>query len=65
AVHSLDMVLCVSAALRRGIVDAAMASEQQLAAANLAPGFRIAGLGPWMEAVVQADRVVRFGTGGL
>lgn len=64
-VYSLDLVLCIGAALRRGIVDEVGAGEQQLPAANLAPGFRIAGLGLWMEAVAQADRVVRFGSGGL
>ena len=62
---SLDLVLCIGAALRRGVVDAAGAREQQLAAANLATGFRIAGLGQWMEAALEADRVVRFGSGGL
>lgn len=65
AAHSLDLVLCIGAALRRGIVDAAGAREQQLPATNLASGFRIAGLGEWMDAVLQADRVVRFGSGGL
>jgi tRNA 2-thiouridine synthesizing protein D len=57
-----DLVLCVAAAERRGVMDQLMAEEGQ-GQANLAPGFRIAGLGQWMEAVCEAGRVVRFGSG--
>ena len=48
--HALDLVLCVSAAERRG-----------RKADGLAPGFRLGGLGQWMEASLQADRVLVFG----
>lgn len=48
--HKLDLVVCVAAALRRGIRDE-----------NLAPGFRISGLGQLVEAGIEADRLVTFG----
>ena len=48
--HNIDMVVCVAAALRRGIKDS-----------NLADGFRISGLGQLVEAGIQADRLVVFG----
>jgi tRNA 2-thiouridine synthesizing protein D len=48
--HKLDLVVCVAAALRRGIKDD-----------NLAPGFRISGLGQLVEAGIEADRLVTFG----
>ncbi|MHB1173510.1 MAG: sulfurtransferase complex subunit TusD [Sulfuriferula sp.] len=48
--HGIDLVVCVAAALRRGICDE-----------NLAPGFRISGLGQLVEAGIQADRLVVFG----
>jgi tRNA 2-thiouridine synthesizing protein D len=48
--HKLDLVVCVAAALRRGIKDE-----------NLAPGFRISGLGQLVEAGIEADRLVTFG----
>ena len=48
--HGLDLVVCVAAALRRGIKDE-----------NLAPGFRISGLGQLIEAGIKADRLVTFG----
>jgi tRNA 2-thiouridine synthesizing protein D len=48
--HGVDLVVCVAAALRRGIKDE-----------NLADGFRISGLGQLIEAGIQADRLVTFG----
>lgn len=48
--HGIDLVVCVAAALRRGINDD-----------NLASGFRISGLGQLVEAGIQADRLVVFG----
>lgn len=50
AEHKIDLVVCVAAALRRGIKDE-----------NLNEGFRISGLGQLVEAGIQADRLVVFG----
>jgi tRNA 2-thiouridine synthesizing protein D len=59
--HKLDMVVCVAAAQRRGIVDDGEAKRNGKDATNLAPGFRISGLGQLIEAGIQADRTVVFG----
>lgn len=48
--HGIDLVVCVAAALRRGIKEE-----------NLAEGFRISGLGQLVESGIQADRLVVFG----
>ena len=48
--HKVDLVVCVAAALRRGIKDS-----------NLREGFRISGLGQLVESGIQADRLVVFG----
>jgi tRNA 2-thiouridine synthesizing protein D len=48
--HKVDLVVCVAAALLRGI------KEETLAA-----GFRISGLGQLVEAGIQCDRLVTFG----
>ena len=48
--HGLDLVVCVAAGLRRGLVEEV-----------LAPGFRISGLGQLVESGIQADRLVVFG----
>ncbi len=48
--HKVDLVVCVAAGLRRGLV-----------AETLAPGFRISGLGQLIDSGIKADRVVVFG----
>ena len=50
AENGVDLVVCVAAGLRRGLVED-----------NLAPGFRISGLGQLVEAGIRADRFVVFG----
>jgi tRNA 2-thiouridine synthesizing protein D len=59
--HKLDLVVCVAAAQRRGIVDEGEAKRNGKDATNLAPGFRISGLGQLIEAGIQSDRTVTFG----
>ncbi len=61
AEHGLDMVVCVAAAQRRGVVDAAEAKRHGKDADNIAPGFHVSGLGQLVEAAVEADRLVTFG----
>ena len=59
--HNLDLVVCVAAAQRRGIVDAGEAKRNGKDADNIAAGFRISGLGQLIEAGIEADRLVVFG----
>ena len=59
--HNLDLVVCVAAAQRRGIVDADEAKRNGKDADNIAPGFRISGLGQLIEAGIEADRLMVFG----
>ena len=59
--HSMDLVVCVAAAQRRGICDADESKRNGKDADNIAPGFRISGLGQLIEAGIQSDRLVIFG----
>lgn len=59
--HGIDLVVCVAAAQRRGVVDDAQRQRHGLDADNLASGFRVAGLGQLVDAVVDSDRFVVFG----
>jgi len=61
AKHNLDLVVCVAAAQRRGIVDDGEAKRNGKDATNIAPGFRISGLGQLVEGGIQSDRLVVFG----
>ena len=59
--HGLDLVVCIAAAQRRGILDEDEMKRQGKDAHNLAPGFRISGLGQLIEGGIQSDRLVVFG----
>jgi len=59
--HDLDMIVCVAAAQRRGIVDADEAKRNSKDVDNIAPGFRISGLGQLIEMGIQSDRTMVFG----
>jgi tRNA 2-thiouridine synthesizing protein D len=59
--HQLDLVACIAAAQRRGILDADEAQRKGLESDHLAPRFRISGLGQFVEASILADRVLVFG----
>jgi len=48
--HKLDLVVCVAAALRRGIMDEILPEN-----------FRISGLGQLVEAGIEGDRLMVFG----
>jgi tRNA 2-thiouridine synthesizing protein D len=59
--HNIDMVVCVAAAQRRGILDEGEAERNGKDSDNIAEGFRISGLGQLVEAGIQADRLITFG----
>ena len=59
--QDIDLVVCISAAQRRGLLCEDEARRQSGGAGQLADGFRIAGLGQWLEASLQADRTIVFG----
>jgi len=59
--NNIDLVICIAAAQRRGLLDENEAKRQGKDANNIAPGFRISGLGQLVEAGIQSDRLVVFG----
>ncbi|MCP4696316.1 MAG: sulfurtransferase complex subunit TusD [Gammaproteobacteria bacterium] len=59
--HKLDLVVCVAAAQRRGVLDKDEAKRAGKDAHILAEGFHISGLGQLIEAGIQSDRLVVFG----
>lgn len=59
--HQLDLVLCVAAAQRRGLLDAEEAKRAGKDGDNMAEGFNISGLGQLIDAGIQADRLMVFG----
>jgi tRNA 2-thiouridine synthesizing protein D len=61
AAHNIDLVVCVAAAQRRGIVDEGEMERNGKDAMNIMDGFRISGLGQLIEAGIESDRLVVFG----
>ena len=56
--HGVDLVLCGAAAERRGVLGESDASLTVFS--GVAEGFRVAGLGLWVDACLAVDRVVAF-----
>jgi tRNA 2-thiouridine synthesizing protein D len=61
AAHDIDLVVCVAAAQRRGIVDEGEMTRNKLSGMNIMDGFRISGLGQLIEAGIESERLVVFG----
>lgn len=59
--HQLDAVVCIAAALRRGVLNAEEAQRYGRQAANLQAPWELSGLGQLHEAAQMADRLVCFG----
>lgn len=57
----LDAVVCIAAALRRGVLNAEEAQRYERGAANLGAPWELSGLGQLHEAAQLADRLVCFG----
>ncbi|HIE78782.1 MAG TPA: sulfurtransferase complex subunit TusD [Candidatus Thioglobus sp.] len=57
----IDKVVCVAAALRRGMLDDSEAGKNGIDGNNIHSSFRISGLGQLIEAGIQSDRLVVFG----
>lgn len=59
--HDIDLVVCIAAALKRGILDEGESKRYAKSAADLQDGFNISGLGQLIDAVVVSDRFITFG----
>jgi tRNA 2-thiouridine synthesizing protein D len=59
--YQIDLVVCISAAQRRGLLSSDEAKRQGKQDDDLADGFRISGLGQLVEATLEADRFIVFG----
>lgn len=59
--QGLDLVLCISSALRRGQLDAGEAQRYDRPDSSVHPAFTISGLGQLVDACASSDRVITFG----
>ncbi len=59
--HDVELVLCISSALRRGVLDTTEAERHERTAATAHPAFVVSGLGQLVDASAGSDRLVTFG----
>ena len=59
--HQLDGVVCIAAALRRGVLNQEEATRYQRSAVNLQAPWALSGLGQLHDAAQTADRLICFG----
>lgn len=59
--HGVELVLCISSALKQGMLDEAEARRHEKPAASIHPAFVISGLGQLIDATAASDRLVTFG----
>lgn len=59
--QQLDGVVCIAAALRRGVLDETEAKRYQRSAIDVDAPWQLSGLGQLHDAVQDADRLICFG----
>ena len=59
--YEVELVLCVSSALRRGMLDETEAQRYEQAGPTIHPAFTISGLGQLIDASASSDRLLTFG----
>ncbi len=59
--HQLDGVVCIAAALRRGVLNSDEAQRYQRTAVSVEAPWELSGLGQLHDAVQAADRLICFG----
>ncbi|ABF14361.1 sulfurtransferase complex subunit TusD [Candidatus Palibaumannia cicadellinicola] len=58
--HKVSLHICITAALRRGIIDDQQARELNLSGFNLHSTFKISSLSYFGQAVLHCDRLIQF-----
>ncbi len=58
--HDLDLVVCIAAALKRGVLNKEEADRYDQAAFNTDAPFELSGLGQLLDAQLQSDRLITF-----
>lgn len=59
--HKVELILCISSALKRGVLDKTEANRYSKSADNVQSQFEISGLGQLVDAAITSDRLITFG----
>ncbi|MFT2110189.1 sulfurtransferase complex subunit TusD [Marinomonas sp. 2405UD68-3] len=58
--HSIDLYVCIAAAIRRGIINESEMSRYELDQYSLATPFQLEGLGTLVQLMNTSDRTITF-----
>lgn len=59
--QDVELVLCISSALKRGMLDETEAQRYERSGATAHPAFIVSGLGQLVDASAKSDRLITFG----
>jgi tRNA 2-thiouridine synthesizing protein D len=59
--HAVELVICISSALRYGMLDDTEAARYERPNASISPAFVVSGLGQLVDACANSDRLITFG----
>lgn len=61
AQHAVELAVCISSALKYGMLDDIEAARYERPYATIHPAFTVSGLGQLVDACAHADRLITFG----
>jgi tRNA 2-thiouridine synthesizing protein D len=59
--HAVELIICISSALKYGMLDETEAARYERPQATIHPAFKVSGLGQLVDACAHADRLITFG----
>ena len=59
--HAVELVICISSALRYGMLNQVEATRYERPGVTVHPAFTVSGLGQLVDACAHSDRLVTFG----
>lgn len=59
--YDLDLVVCIAAAARRGVIDQSEQKRHDKENHNMSGCFELSGLGQLIEAIATSDKLITFG----
>ncbi len=59
--QDVELIVCISSALRHGMLDTTEAERHERGQSTIRPGFIVSGLGQLIDACANSDRLITFG----
>jgi tRNA 2-thiouridine synthesizing protein D len=59
--HAVELVICISSALKHGMLDQVEATRHERPGPTINPVFTVSGLGQLVDACASSDRLITFG----